>query len=96
MTITCPLPATAAEPESEQVGLPWMQQEFALTSKTPLSPLQHAAEEMCVQLSGPLSVRAPSPESGLQSGHSQAWMLALLSVCACGHGPNLQLEAVHS
>lgn len=68
----------------------------ALGPRTQLCPLQHAAEEMCVTLSGPLSVHAPSPEFGPQSGHSHARMLAPLSVCACGHGPNLQLEAVHS
>ncbi len=68
----------------------------ALGPRTQLCPLQHAVEEMCVQLSEPLSVCAPSPESGLQSGHPYAWMLALLSVCVCGHGRNLQLEAVRS
>jgi len=68
----------------------------ALRPRRQLCPLQHAAEEMCVQLSGPLSVRAPSPGSGLQSAHPHARMVAQLRVRACGHGSNLQLEAVRS
>lgn len=91
----CPVPATAAESGSEQGAQPGMQQEFAQLPKTQPSPWQHATEEMCVQLPGALSARAPSLESG-PPGHPHTWMLALLSVCACGHGPNLQLEAVHS
>ena len=100
MMIACTIPATAAEPKSEQGSQSWMQQGLALGRvlgpRTQLCSLQHAAEEKCAQLLGPLSVRAPSPESGLPSGHLHSWMLALLSVCACGHGPILQLEAVHS
>lgn len=74
--IACTIPATAAGPESEQGRQPWMQQGLALGlalgPRTQICPLQRAAEEMCLQLSGPLSVRAPSPESGLQPGHSHA------------------------
>ncbi len=102
--IACTIPATAAEPKSEQGRQPWMQQGLALglalgqalRPRRQLCPLQHAAEEMCVQLSGPLSVRAPSPGSGLQSAHPHARMVAQLRVRACGHGSNLQLEAVRS